>query len=178
METIYKFAGRLISLDRVILFLLFALTGLNFYTPSEPIPGYATNGLNVIGGLCFLGWTFAIGQRASSKLADDDINLDFFKYFKIAFIIAVLSFLTMLVYYIVITATSGQQATQFTYTRPTIIAIIFFSSMLFLIGLTAKTMISAEIKREAEFSDYFTTIFLFVFFPIGLWFIQPRAQKL
>ncbi len=42
----------------------------------------------------------------------------------------------------------------------------------------AKTLVSAELQREAHFSDYIGDFFLIWFFPVGVWFIQPRVNKI
>ena len=49
-----------------------------------------------------------------------------------------------------------------------------FYAMIF----AAKTLKSAELKREAKISDYLGDFFLVWFFPIGIWILQPRIHKL
>jgi len=41
-----------------------------------------------------------------------------------------------------------------------------------------KTLNSAEMQKEAHFSDYIGDFFLLWVFPIGVWFIQPRINSL
>lgn len=43
---------------------------------------------------------------------------------------------------------------------------------------TAKTLKSIELQREAHFQDYFGDLILFWFYVIGIWFIQPRVNKI
>lgn len=43
---------------------------------------------------------------------------------------------------------------------------------------TAKTFRSAEMQKEAHFSDYIGEFFLIYFFPVGIWFIQPRINSI
>jgi hypothetical protein len=43
---------------------------------------------------------------------------------------------------------------------------------------TAKTLKSAEMQREAHFSDYIGDFFLLWFYPVGIWFIQPRINRI
>ena len=43
---------------------------------------------------------------------------------------------------------------------------------------SAKTLKSVEMQRIATFSDYAGEFFLLWFFPIGIWVIQPRLNKL
>jgi hypothetical protein len=42
----------------------------------------------------------------------------------------------------------------------------------------AKTMKSVELGRMAKFGDYAGEFFLIWFSPIGVWFLQPRLNKL
>ncbi|MEJ2267947.1 MAG: hypothetical protein P8X70_02635, partial [Nanoarchaeota archaeon] len=46
------------------------------------------------------------------------------------------------------------------------------------LNLGAKMIASAELKRKATSSDYIGYIFLLWFSPIGIWFIQPKVQKI
>lgn len=42
----------------------------------------------------------------------------------------------------------------------------------------AKTFKTAELQREVTFSDFAGEFFLFWFFPIGIWVIQPKINKM
>jgi hypothetical protein len=42
----------------------------------------------------------------------------------------------------------------------------------------AKIFKSVELQREVSFSDFIGEFFLIWFFPIGIWFIQPRINKI
>jgi len=46
------------------------------------------------------------------------------------------------------------------------------------IYFAAKTIRSAELQRNTTFSDFTGDFFLIWFFPVGVWFIQPRINKL
>lgn len=49
-----------------------------------------------------------------------------------------------------------------------------FYAMLF----AAKTLKSAEMNRKVKVTEYLGDFFLFCFFPIGIWLLQPRINKL
>jgi hypothetical protein len=51
------------------------------------------------------------------------------------------------------------------------------SSLLFICGFTAKTLKRLETKNHIDINDYFSDIFLILFWPIGIWFIQPRVNR-
>jgi len=56
----------------------------------------------------------------------------------------------------------------------------FFSMfcIIFVLYFIAKTLKSVELQREAHFSDYIGEFFLIWFFPVGIWFIQPRINRI
>lgn len=56
----------------------------------------------------------------------------------------------------------------------------FFSifCILHTIYFAAKTIRSAELQTNARFSDFVGDFFLIWIFPVGIWFIQPRINKL
>lgn len=42
----------------------------------------------------------------------------------------------------------------------------------------AVTMVAIEKQRKAEFGFYFGTLLLLLWWPVGVWFIQPRLNKI
>jgi len=51
-------------------------------------------------------------------------------------------------------------------------------SLAILYTYTAKTLKSFEIKEDIDINDYFADIFRLLFWPIGIWTIQPRINKI
>jgi len=51
-------------------------------------------------------------------------------------------------------------------------------SGIYMLYFSAKTIRSAELKRRASISDYIGEFFLIWFYPIGIWFIQPRINRI
>ena len=49
--------------------------------------------------------------------------------------------------------------------------------LFFVLYFNAKALRSVELQRRARFGDYIGEFCLFWFFPIGLWFLQPRINK-
>ncbi len=58
--------------------------------------------------------------------------------------------------------------------------IILFNGICFLyiIAFTAKVIVSAERQAKAKFTDYIAEFFLIWLIPIGIWFLQPRINKI
>jgi hypothetical protein len=49
--------------------------------------------------------------------------------------------------------------------------------LLYLLYFVSKNLAMAELGSRVSFSDYSTSFFFLVFFPIGIWFIQPRINR-
>lgn len=68
--------------------------------------------------------------------------------------------------------------------NPLLFAVIFpfhlltMPCMFYLLYFVSKSLVLAETSRAASFYDYAGPFFLLWFFPIGVWFIQPRINRL
>ncbi|TVP54549.1 MAG: hypothetical protein EA341_00115 [Mongoliibacter sp.] len=49
---------------------------------------------------------------------------------------------------------------------------------LYCLLFAAKTLKTAQLKKEVIFSDYAVEFFLILFYPIGIWIIQPKINEL
>lgn len=58
------------------------------------------------------------------------------------------------------------------------VSILMGMGGLFCIGHLAKTIRSAELGRSALFGEWAGTAGLFLVYPLGVWFIQPRLNRL
>ena len=56
--------------------------------------------------------------------------------------------------------------------------LLAMAAIFYALGFTAKQLIKLEQQKEVTFVDYSGPFFLFWFFPIGVWFIQPKVNKL
>jgi len=172
-----QLSSRLLTLNRftLLLLIMFPISiGLYTSTTIEYIKTYPV--LASLGGLFLLAWIFAIGHKANEKLESQGIASPLFKYFNISIICVVLSFLLVLAFTTdKVSSSNGFQIHRLT---PWYFPVLFVIAYLSTILIASKTLVSAELKREAKFSDYISTLFLFLISAIGLWFIQPRVQKL
>lgn len=178
---IKSFTEKFLTYSRVTLFILFLMAGFSLYSSSTPVFDYITIVVNVIGGISFLAWLYAVGNKANERLQKQNITLEIFKYFNIGFIIIIGSVLAMFFLsngYVSSSFTLANITYHLSYTKPLVVALLFLASLLFTIIVAAKILVSAEHNKEAAFEEYFTTILMFAISWIGLWFIQPRAQKL
>ena len=63
-------------------------------------------------------------------------------------------------------------------TIETVFVVYGLTSIFWIATFTAKTLKSNETNEEIDINDYFGDIFLIVFWPIGVWTIQPRLNKI
>ncbi len=61
-----------------------------------------------------------------------------------------------------------------------IIPLHFFSifCMIYVLYFAAKTLKTAELKREVTFSDYVGEFFLLWFYIVGIWIVQPKINRM
>ena len=51
-------------------------------------------------------------------------------------------------------------------------------SMFYYLYFVAKTIKIAELQKKLEFVNFASEFFLIWFYPIGIWFIQPKINKI
>ncbi|WP_191858943.1 hypothetical protein [Hanstruepera ponticola] len=130
----------------------------------------------------FFGWFWSIGIGLQ-KYIPNDINMKT-KKFKIFFfipLIYILFFLTIIgtTFYGI---SSGNNAVGGIVGKMLFIVIPMhlFSMfcMFYLLYFVSKTIKTTELERNVTFSDFIGEFFMIWFFPIGIWFIQPRLNKI
>lgn len=50
--------------------------------------------------------------------------------------------------------------------------------MFYLLYFVSKSLVLAETSKPASFYDYAGPFFLLWFFPIGIWIVQPKVNRL
>lgn len=126
----------------------------------------------------FFGWFYALGINLHRKLpASINMNLNRFKMFLFIPVAYMLVF-SVFVFYMMSNISSGTEPT------PLILAIIvplhLFSMfcIFYCLYFNAKALKTVELEKEVTFSDFAGEFFLIWLFPIGIWIIQPRLNKL
>lgn len=124
----------------------------------------------------FFGWFWIMAVNLYPKLpVDSKLNLNRFKLFMLipSFYIVAISFL----FGAISIGTQGDSTGGYA----TIIVPIHLFSMFCIfwcLAYVAKSLKAVELQRTVTFSDYAGEFFLIWFFPIGVWIIQPRINKL
>ncbi len=120
--------------------------------------------------LCFAGWFWSMGSFLSS-IAHPALRLRI-GFFRFALIFPLVYLPVFMAFFLSIG------------THPALVAVIlplhFFAMycMFYLLYFVSKSLVLAESGKPATFYDYSGPFFLLWFFPIGVWVIQPRINRL
>ncbi|MBB3188525.1 hypothetical protein [Microbacter margulisiae] len=134
--------------------------------------------LMIVFGALLLGWLYALGKNLHTKLPPTiTMSLKLFKiFFFVPAIYILLGAIIMIAgepYFIV----HGKSSLV-------ILSIIFLLHLFSMFGILycfyfiAKALKSTELQKPVRFSDFTGEFFLIWFFPVGIWVIQPRINKL
>ena len=126
----------------------------------------------------FLGWLYVMGSNLHSKLPKGvSMNLATFTWFVIipaAYIcLASAFFLGKFVDIL-----HGQQLDPSIFGLIVPVHLFCMFCMFYCLYFVARTLKAVELKRTVAFSDYGGEFFLLWFFPIGVWIIQPRINRM
>lgn len=124
------------------------------------------------------GWLWSVGVFLSKKLADDTSMPT--SLFKGALIIPTI-YILFICWFVGRLMWSNEMSELFIAENIGLILTAHIMSMiciLFVLYFNAKALKSVELQSRARLGDYVGEFFLFWFFPIGLWFLQPRINKL
>jgi hypothetical protein len=141
--------------------------------PSNEVFGKADmlyGGAMVLFTFCFIGWFWSLGAFLRG-IVDPALQLKM-GFFRFAVIYA-------LIYMPVFVALFDSIATH-----PLLFGFIFplhlFATycIFYLLYFVSKSLVLAESGKSASFYDYSGPFFLLWFFPIGIWIVQPRINRL
>lgn len=127
----------------------------------------------------YFSWFYALDSNLHKKLpATMNMNLTTFKIFLFIPVLYILFLCIFLFGIFSRTATSGQLPNIGLFAL--IIPVHLFSMfcIFYCLYFVAKTLKAVEMQRPVTFSDFAGEFFLIWFFPIGVWIIQPRINKL
>jgi len=126
----------------------------------------------------FFGWFYALGTNLHKKLPiDTPMNLTKFKIFlfiPVVYMVLISLFMVVLVPALVVNG--PQSFTSFAIIFP--IHIFSMFCIFYCLYFISKALKTVESQRQVTFSDYAGEFFLIWFYPIGIWLIQPRINKL
>lgn len=122
----------------------------------------------------FFGWFWAVATGLQ-RLIPAEVPLNVTR-FKIFFIIPVVYILFFLLFMISMVDSGGPDPLVFVLIIPVHLFSMF--CIFYCLYFAAKTIKTAELKRKLTFSDFAGEFFMLWFYPIGIWIIQPRINRL
>jgi len=128
-------------------------------------------------GLLF-SWFYALGTNLHKKLpATVTMNLTRYKIF--LFIpVAYMLFLSMFMFGMFSNISSGGQPNLAIFAGFVPLHLFSMFCIYYCLYFNAKALKTVESQKPVTFSDFAGEFFLIWFFPIGIWIIQPRINKL
>lgn len=167
----WQLFGLLVGLPLIVQTILFAMAFSGNYGNVFPfvLPIIAVASMGV-----FFGWFYALGTHLHKKLPSTaSMNVTRFKIFLFIPVICVLFSVALMPSLI----PEGQTGLGI---FALIIPLHLFSMfcIFYCLYFNAKALKTVEAQRPVTFGEYAGEFFLIWFFPIGIWIIQPRINKL
>ena len=161
-----------LPLSLLIIIALVALKG------ETKIAGYLFLVLLISFVLLFYSWFYSVGSSLNKKLPPNTPMP--IKWFRISISIPILYFLLLSLLIILESTTAFSTGKRNSDALPLILPLHFLTSIctFFCNYFISKSLRIIELKRSVTFSDYAGEFFLIWFFPIGIWVIQPRINKI
>lgn len=150
---------------QIFLVLLFGLFNSNFTYVGEPT---ITVVVRVLGLLIYFSWILFVGHGLYDFLPKK-INLNY-NLFIINF------FIWLTAYSIIIIVSDGE---GMTFDGIAAIPMLYVGfAFLHIMIFPGRLIKSIELGEKADFGEYIGNFFLLLFWPIGIWFLQPRINRI
>lgn len=170
-------------------FILMGVMMSSMLSQSNPDPSFITGYFKFFPFIFFLfvvvlwGWIWSMAVGLQSKVPPH-VKMKVTK-FQVFFIIPVVYIFLFL--FFITTSVSGLASSG---TEPSVgvfgaifalvVPLHLFSMfcIFYTLYFTAKTLKTVELQREVTFSDFAGEFFLIWFYPVGVWIIQPKVNKM
>lgn len=161
--------------------LLFGICGIPQFLMFDTIMNSANpSGYFSIIYICFLiiygGWLYAFAENVS-KLVSTGITISL-KKFRISFFYVICYSVFFSFYQFQIIKSFNKSFFKLNTILILALHILAMLSLFYCIWFNAKILNTVELKKKATVKDFINDIFLICFFPLGIWIIQPRLNKL
>ncbi|MCA6075625.1 hypothetical protein [Fulvivirga sedimenti] len=158
------------------------LAGMTFSILTDNMTGilYTFPFVMIFSGLMFLGWLWSIGIGLYPKIPEAIfVNKRRFRHL---FIFVSLYMLALIISYNLLFVFNANPPLDFFYSTGLLVFIpihLFYVFCLFyLLYYNAKTIRSIELNKEAKWSDFTGEFILLWFWPVGIWILQPRINRI
>jgi hypothetical protein len=177
------------GIPMIFQFMMMGSMNSNITTQSSPSPTLMFDQMNffpvmmIIFMLVFFGWFWSIAIGLQKKVPEN-VTMKVTKFKIFFFTPFVYTLLFLFVFNVLMDELLSFE------TEPNIgligglFAIVFplhlFSMfcMFYILYFVAKTFKTVELQREVSFSDFAGEFFLIWFYPIGIWIVQPKINKM
>ncbi|OJU72599.1 MAG: hypothetical protein BGO09_08835 [Bacteroidetes bacterium 47-18] len=127
----------------------------------------------------YLGWIYTLGTQLVKKLPPGvRMNVGVFKILLAIPAVYITSIAVMIGFLPEMPALASDEDAMKAIQLILPLHLFSMFCMFYSIYFNAKALRSAELKRKVSFSDFTGEFFLFWFFPVGIWLLQPRINKL
>jgi len=159
----------LLFIIKIVVLVVIATRNINLF--DNPKADYFAALLFFVFFFIFVGWFYALGTNLNKKLPDGvKMSLKKFKWFSFLSVALVVAFV---VFYVGLASLFWLPDIVF---AGLYLFVVFCYCYCF--NFSIKSLKAVELQRAVTFSDYAGDLFLFLFFPIGVWIIQPRINKI
>ena len=122
---------------------------------------------SITGAIIYFMWPLLVGHGLYQILLDRiNLNYNFF----------IINSFVWLTAWIIIMIMSDGQGMIFNGVAA-LPGFYVFYALLYYLAFPARTLKSIEKGKKADFGEYIGDFFLIVFLPIGIWFLQPRINR-
>jgi hypothetical protein len=119
----------------------------------------------------FLGWIFSVGDQLGKRL---HIQSSYKMLFRICITITLLCCLIASFYQLI----ENTVDYDFGHTLFNVLTIFVLLAVFYCFYFVSKVLVSLEINRNISFTEHRLEFFLFFFFFVGVWLLQPRIRKM
>ncbi|NVJ58825.1 MAG: hypothetical protein HWE27_00465 [Gammaproteobacteria bacterium] len=139
---------------------------LNVFQTTFPI-------LMIVFITCFMSWFWSIGTGIN-KLINVDIRPKVSKFeLSIYYSVSYMFVVTLLIAFVLdLSQPTGYESLIIPF------HLLAMFSVFYCVYFIAKNLAMAEKNERLTFTDFAGTFFLIWFYPVGIWFVQPRVNKL
>jgi hypothetical protein len=158
----------LLKLTHIELFLLFMLPlALSIALNLDAYHPFYNAILNISFFLLFLGWLYSVGNELGKRRFNNSKQLLLFR-------------ISIIVYSLFIILISFNDIIGIDAENPLFFVTIVLAllSIFYALYFVSRVLVSEEKQREVSFKEHQIECFLFFVFVIGVWFLQPRINRL
>jgi hypothetical protein len=165
----------------ISMIIMFNIDAVNEPTVFTFLPFILMMPVMFIGIFSMLGWQYAISVGLQKLIPQEaKMNVKRFKFF-FFFPFVYMLFVGLLVAFGMIIFSKIQIEPAIIIVAVLIIIpchLFAIFCMFYVLYFLAKTIKTAELQRETKFDDYAGEFFLMWFYPVGIWILQPKVNKL